>query len=273
MSTIKQLIKAKVLQMIEVLPMGRDLYLHFASSRLGISYRGIYGDYHEADSAVSQAVAKEYDIINENKSENAEQEKTTLDDWFHDIDYPLLFWLSRLVGEDTVLLELGGSVGHFFFTSDRYLNYPQKLRWTIAELPHAVKLGRQIVAERDEQRLSYINSDDLTTAEPANVFMTAGTLQYMNTHVAEIITSLSVLPEHVLIHNLPVHRDKSFWTLQNLGVCELPYRIYSLSELNAAMSDLGYKQVATWTNPRSIEIPFHRGLNIDGYLGFYFQKN
>ena len=38
------------------------------------------------------------------------------------------------------------------------------------------------------------------------------------------------------------------------------------------MKDLGYHRVAEWCKPREIEIPFHRMLKIEGYLGFYFLK-
>ncbi len=272
MNTIKQKIKFKLLKFIEIFPFGRDIYLHLSAARLGISYRGVYSSYPEALLDIPSSTVMEYDVINENKLDNKEHEKTTLDNWFHDIDYPLLFWLSRIVGGEGVVLELGGSVGHFFFTSDAYINYPDDLRWTIAELPQAVELGRQLVEEREESRLKFIDSANLCDSEPADIFMTAGTLQYMKMHVVDIIGSLAKAPKHVLIHNLPVHDDTSIWTLQNLGVCELPYRIYSSEDLKSRMLGMGYEQVATWTSPRGIEIPFNREFKILGYLGFYFRR-
>jgi putative methyltransferase (TIGR04325 family) len=146
------------------------------------------------------------------------------------------------------------------------------MRWTIAELPEAVKLGASIARERGEQRLTFLDSGHLSAAEPAGVFMTAGTLQYMEAPLWTILPTLAKLPPHVLVHNLPVHKTRSYWTLQQLSLCEVPYRIYSHTELVEQMANLGYRQVDTWNSPRAIEIPFHREIEVEGYLGFYFSS-
>ena len=41
--------------------------------------------------------------------------------------------------------------------------------------------------------------------------------------------------------------------------------------LTAEMESLGYDLVDHWERPRDIEIPFHAGLNIDEYSGFYWR--
>ena len=88
--------------------------------------------------------------------------------------------------------------------------------------------------------------------------MTAGTLQYMEESLFEILQACKQRPEHVLVHNLPVHREKQFFTLQNLDICEVPYRIYSKPDILQTMEDLGYNLNAQWANSRYAEIPFHR---------------
>jgi putative methyltransferase (TIGR04325 family) len=195
-----------------------------------------------------------------------------LDRWFHDIDYPLLFWLSKLVVPGNQILELGGSIGHFFYTSERFHRYPNDISWTIAELPEAVRLGSKIAQQRNEQRLHFIDSSHIDAAPACQIFLTAGTLQYMTSTLPELLQRLPALPAHVLVHNLPCHKNEAFWTLQNLGVCELPYYIYNLQALKAEMASLGYQLTAEWKNPRYIEIPFQRHMAVEGYLGFYFQR-
>lgn len=241
--------------------------------RLGISYRGMFNSFEQAQAAIPGTANKEYDVINTNKAENEDQELKGLDTWFHDIDYPLLFWLSELVTDKIHLLELGGSVGHFFYTSERYHKYPDDIVWTIAELPEAVKLGARIAQQRNEQRLRFIDSAQIHDTAASQIFVSAGTLQYMNTSLPEILKKLPALPEHVLLHNLPCHKSEAFWTLQDLEACEVPYYIYSAQTLKAEMNRLGYNLRAEWKNPRIIEIPFHRELAIEGYLGFYFHLN
>jgi len=89
-----------------------------------------------------------------------------------------------------------------------------------------------------------------------DVFMTAGTLQYMPKRLPGIIDEFNEEPRHVLIHNLPVHAEKEFSTIQNLGLCEVPYRIYSVALLCEEMKSRGYELIERWVNDRKIEIPF-----------------
>ncbi len=168
------------------------------------------------------------------------------------------------------MLELGGSIGHFFYRIQKYIELPQEMRWTIAELPEAVALGKKLAQERQETRLDFLDSADISSAPPARIFLTAGTLQYMDLELPKLLAQLPEKPAHVLSHTLPVHRDRSYITLQNLQVCEVPYRIYSRLELEDGMRQMGYTLKASWTHKREVEIPFHRDLQIDGYCGHYF---
>jgi putative methyltransferase (TIGR04325 family) len=272
MKTIKSAIKHKLLGAFELLPFGRDLYLSITRNRHAISYRGVFDSLEQANSAISSKKASSYDIVNADKAAHHEAEKQKLDDWFHDIDYPLLYWLSKLTKPNYHVLELGGSIGHFFYSIQNYSPCPAGVKWTIAELPGAVELGDKIAKERKEYRLSFIESKNIELNEPVEIFFSAGTLQYMDEPLPKILAGLAELPVHVLIHNLPAHANRQFWTLQNLGICEVPYHIFSKPELINSMGELGYDPIAQWVNPREIEIPFHREQIIEGYLGFYFRK-
>ncbi len=258
--------------MVELFPMGKDLALVLAGRRRSLSFRGLYQSGEEARRHVPPRKVSEYDIVNKNKAAKEEIEEAALDTWFHDEDYPLLFWLSRVIGTGTAVLELGGSVGHFFYSIQRYLELPLGLTWTIAELPEAVRLGLKLAGDRGESRLRFVDSSALAGAEPAPVFLSAGTLQYMGQTLPQILKSLRQLPDDVLIHKLPAHKDREYWTLQNLRVCEVPYRIHSRARLLASMEALGYELVASWRKPRTVDIPFHLDLAIEGYLGFFFRK-
>lgn len=272
MSGVGQIVKQRVTKAIELLPWGRDLWLSFAGERVGICYRGLYASMALARAAGTTKKTAAYDVINKNKAENAEQEKQALETWFHDYDYPLLFWLSRVIKPGAKVLELGGSVGHFFYTIQHYIQLPQDLHWQIAELPEAVSLGIELAEDRAEKRLRFLDSALVNSADPADIFLTAGTLQYMEHNLPEILASLSTLPTHVLSHHLPMHPHEEYVTLQNLGVCEVPYKIYSRSKLETAMLALGYVLKASWKNNRDLEIPFHRDKKIEGYCGHYFMR-
>lgn len=263
--------KGHIKACFDVVPLGRDLYLAFAARSSHLSFRGVFDDPEAARRGITKTKAGNYDVVNEAKSQNEARERQSLDTWFHSEDYPLLFWLSRFLRPGTKVVELGGSVGHFFYSMQAYYPCGEDLRWVIAELPAAVQLGRRFAEERGEKRLSFMESTRLDEVEESDVFLTAGTLQYMDTPLWEL-AGRAKLPPQVLVHNLPCHSDKTFWTLQRLELCEVPYRVYSKAELLARMSELGYRLRAEWRTPRDIEIPFHRDIQIEGYLGFAFVR-
>lgn len=266
-------LKNRIINSIELLPYGHDIYLHMARKRLGITYRGVYGSFREAQQQAISQLASEYDIINQNKGEHLEQEMPILDKRVLDIDYPLLFWLFRLMQPSQRLLELGGSIGQGFYSFENYFPYPDDLQWVIAELPAAVEAGRKIASQKAEARLGFIDSKDMAEQDAVDIFMTAGTLQYMNTNIAETVTQLQRLPQHVLVHNLPAHPTEDFWTLQYLEVCEVPYHISSFDNIINDMEKVGYRLVDRWKNPRRIEIPYHLEKAVEHYHGFYFTAN
>lgn len=265
------IIKKKLLAALELTPFGRDFYLWLSRNRLTISYRGVFTNFDMATNEIPSGKINNYDLVNIGKSEKIEQERKGLDSWFHDTDYPVLFWFAQLLREKSVVLELGGSVGHSFYSFEKYIQYPEKMKWYIAELSEAIKLGRFFADERNEKRLLFINSERLCDIQSVDIFFTAGTLQYVGKTLRELLQDLQVMPRHVIVHNLPCHSHKSFWTIQNLGVCEVPYHIYSKQELLNDMSDLGFETVGYWKKDRIVEIPFYSDISIEGYLGYYFR--
>jgi putative methyltransferase (TIGR04325 family) len=274
MANLAALASHRLKLFLELLPAGRDLHLVLAGKRLEpFAFRGLFESNASARAAASRSRPSDYDIVNQEKAKNKQRELESIEGALSFLDYPLLYWLSKTLTERSAVLELGGSIGKFFYSIQRYDVCPPNLKWTIAELPEAVNLGIEIARERGERRLTFLDSAKIASAESADIFLTAGTLQYMETPLWSTLSSLAKLPRHVLIHTLPVHPTASYWTLQRLALCEVPYHIYSQAELLAQMDGLGYRQVTEWCQPRMIEIPFHRDLVIKGYCGFTFTRS
>jgi putative methyltransferase (TIGR04325 family) len=268
---LRTAVKQKLKEAIFLLPYGRDIYLYMWRKRIGISYRGFFHSFDAANQAISHKKANQYDTINKNKTSQIEQERNSLEKWFFDEDYPVLFWLTKHLRKNEVVVELGGSVGHSFYSFEKFGPYPEGIRWYIAELPEAVKLGETLAREKNESRLTFIDSSDIGETAAADIFFTAGTLQYMKDELPKILRSLPRLPQHVIVHNLPSHPLQSYWTTQYLDICEVPYRITSTKHLVQAMLELGYEIVDRWKKERQVEIPFHRNLQVEGYLGYCFK--
>ncbi|MEP4546053.1 MAG: methyltransferase, TIGR04325 family [Saccharospirillum sp.] len=265
-------VKSRIINGIELLPFGHDIYLQLAKKRLGITYRGVFDTSRAAQHSAFGEVTSEYDVINEEKNENLDNEMPILDKRVLDIDYPLLFWLSRLMKPSQKILELGGSIGQGFYSFERYFPYPDNIIWVIAELAGAVKAGQKVAEMKQEERLDFIESNCLSDVHSADIFMTAGTIQYIDTNLSTLLNDLRQLPEHVLIHNLPAHPTEDFWTLQNLTVCEVPYHIHSLANLVSDMESSGFELIDQWKHPRQIEIPYNLNKKVEHYFGFYFKR-
>ncbi len=85
---MKPLIKDTIEKIANIVPFGRDFFLVLMKKRLGISYRGKFDNFQQAQNAIPNTATKEYDVINKNNAANEDQELERLDNWFHDIDYP-----------------------------------------------------------------------------------------------------------------------------------------------------------------------------------------
>ena len=267
---IKGMLKRKAHALVDLFPWGRDLYQRYwVYPRSDDQLDGVYGDFDAAMTAAGGAERAAYDHNNAKKS--IEKESRIVDRYFQSSDYPALFWLSRALADEHEVLELGGSVGYAYYSFRRMLDYPERLRWTIVELPEAVRLGREIAAARGEVQVTF--AETIEESIRYGIFLTAGTLQYMQEHVVEIIGRCKEPPRHLIINRLPAYDGEEYWTVQNLGINKVPYRIYSRPKLIESIQNLGYHLRDAWHKPRTMIIPFAPARTVSSYQGFYFERS
>ena len=106
--------------LIQMLPFGHDVFLHFNRKRMGISFRGRYPDYRSALDDADES-KNEYDVVNRNKSQRQAEEEALLDGAPNEYDYPPLFWITNLLRTGTRVLELGGQLDLSLESSTRRL--------------------------------------------------------------------------------------------------------------------------------------------------------
>ena len=263
--------KKRLRGLIDLLPYGADLRLSLGRKRLGITYRGVFQSYSQAMGR-SNSATDQYDLVNREKALHEERERESFDRPIPDFDYPLMFWLNRLLKPAGSIVDLGGSVGHFFYRSQHYFDHPPGIDWKIAELPEAVELGRRFAVERKATGLSFFDSGQTPPWRAADILMTAGTLQYMKESIEEVLSRFEIKPDHILINSLPMHPTHDFWTLQDLDTCEVPYHVFSEPDWLAGMERQGYRIVDRWSQSRAIQIPFHPDRGVERYWGFCFAR-
>jgi putative methyltransferase (TIGR04325 family) len=194
-------------------------------------------------------------------------------------DYPVMFWMDRLFGSPegrqfTRLTDLGGSVGVSYLAYKPYLHLPDALVWQVCELPEVAQFGRQVARERGEEARLAFCTDMLPAMEGADVLFTAGTIQYIDSGLEQMLGSLAKAPGHVFINRLPLSAGAAFVTLQNSGVAVHPYRVRNDAEFVQAMASLGYRVVDRWQCVQnSTHVPFHPECTLEHFHGFYLRRD
>ncbi|WP_233873259.1 TIGR04325 family methyltransferase [Paraburkholderia adhaesiva] len=239
-------------------------------SRGGNLYFGVYGTYqealNEAQRISSERLPSTYDV---------EAVTTKYLDQLDSLPtcyYPSLFWINRILSEGgRRVFDLGGHLGLAYYGYQRYISFPADLVWCVHDLPHVVAAGRCMASERDKLgALQFCETPH--EANGFDVLICSGALQYLGYSLPSLIGGLSHPPRHVLFNLIPLHPEKAFFTLQNLGVAVCPYRVESIERLVADMKTHGYRVRDHWDLDRRMRIPFKDEYEVESYYGYYFER-
>ncbi|MGB1951360.1 MAG: TIGR04325 family methyltransferase [Marinobacter sp.] len=235
----------------------------FASATNANLFRGVYPDFATATADAPASKPIGYD--NEAPA-SAEMYRFRMRA-ISPCDYPVAFWLNKLMQPDQRLLDFGGHVGVLYYALSRYLAFPEGFEWQIYDVPAVVREARKFaMANHTAATLSFC--DDLKQAPPCDWVLFSGSLQYVEDSLSSIIGQLQRRPTYILINMLPVHPATSFVTLQNIGTAFCPYKIYSAVELAAEIGKLHGEVVDHWKNAdKACAIPFHAEHSLDYYCG------
>lgn len=186
-------------------------------------------------------------------------------------DYPVLYWLSQVIPPCSSLADFGGNVGIAYYSFRKYLDIPPEFRWIVYDLPRIVEAGKKVrEVEENRDQLSFT-----TTIEELNgteIFLAAGSLQYVQEPLSTILSKLKHKPKHLLLNKLPVSQTNAYYTLQNTGTAFCPYRVINHAELVQSLSSLGYGLVDVWSNPDlALIIPDAAKYSLPAFSGMYFK--
>jgi putative methyltransferase (TIGR04325 family) len=230
-------------------------------------YRGTFPTFEDARASVPPAAPSGYD---NQASAELYRERT------HRIfinDYPAMFWLARLFeAGNTSVFDIGGHIGIAYYAYQRYLRYPDTLRWRVQDVPAVNAAGVAWADAHDAARhLSFADRPD--DANGADILFAAGSLQYLDYTLAGLLARLQRPPPHLLLNSVPIHPTASYFTVQNMGTACCPYRITAEREFVDGLKAHGYALRDRWENhDRSCTIPFHPERSLDRYFGFLFSR-
>ena len=235
---MKQIVK----KLVESLPVVSDYYAyHWLFPRRVNAFRGLYSSFDEALKAVPPQTLTGYnhaELHNAPVRLNCTQaDMETL----NPIDYPVLVWLRKAFEDSSTVCDLGGNTGNSYYAFRRCISYPENVQWTICDLPEAVKSCEAMRQRTHCPGLSF--TTDLATVENAEIFLTCGTIQYMNASLPDFLGHLKNRPRHLIVQRVAFYEGEEYFTLQNIYGIYVPYKIMNDANFVASLAALGYELV------------------------------
>jgi putative methyltransferase (TIGR04325 family) len=185
-------------------------------------------------------------------------------------DYPVIFWLSRILHPTARLFDWGGNIGISYYAYRPYLDIPDSVEWIVNDVPSVVELGQKLKPARDGSGVSFTTS--LTPLVSCDIMLAAGSLQVIEDPFAPLRT-LARLPRHLLINKTPVYDRPSAVTLLNNGTSFCPYRLFERAGLIRTLEEIGYSLRDEWRVAElSCHIPFYPEFAVSDYSGYYFVR-
>ncbi len=185
-------------------------------------------------------------------------------------DCTVCSWLGQLLADHRSVFDFGGNLGRLYFAFQQRLSFPPDMRWLICDVPAVVRVGREAALRRYATQLAFTTEFGL--AGGFEILLTAGALQYVEQELAQLLSSLSNKPRHLLINRVPLSDRPTCFTVQDIGPVCCPYRIANRAEFLRSLHRLGYTVVASWLCPeRKCRILFHPSRRVDAYSGLYLR--
>lgn len=244
-------------------PFIKEHFLEWEFRRRGQTFRGIYRDFKQAATSAPSGPLLGYD--HKEVALFHEEEVGRL----RPNDYPVLFWLAPLVAQARQVFDLGGNIGLAFYAYRHYLTLAKDLTWTVCEVPATAEVGRDYAARKGETQLHF--TADPAEADGADIYFTAGALQYIEEPFANMIQRLSHPPKHLVIQRVPLWKGERFITLQNNNAWTVPYKIENENDFIKSLTDLGYTLVDHWRLGRTLQVLNSPGHFVENYQGLYFR--
>ncbi len=204
-------------------------------------FRGSYRSYDEAIAAVSPQLIGGYD--NAGLVDVAFDEMCKMHLW----DYPVLFWLERLLPDHSLLIDAGGHMGTKFRAFAPYLTLPDDFVWAVYDLPSIVEEGARR-AQADMLPALHFHSRT-ETLPAADVLLASGLFQYLDTGPAAFLARLPKMPRHLLLNKVATREGCTVVTLERFPDAEVPYHVRERTEFESELTGLGYVIRDKWQIP------------------------
>lgn len=240
---------------------GRMRYLDPRHKR----FQGLYASYEQAFAAASRRGLAGYD--HDDVAPVSFEAMCRVEAW----DYPVLFWLGRILADGGNVLDAGGHMGTKYRAFARYLEYGEAVTWTVYDLPAIVRAGRAKAMTDGLDALSFV--ERIADAPAPTVFLASGLLQYLDRPLGDLLGEIASPPQWLLFNKVAFHASGPAVTLERIGAAWVPYQMRERKSFIDGMQHLGYRLADSWRIAElSHTISTHPEIGQSESRGFLFRR-
>ena len=251
---------------------GRDVIVRLRSRRwsrslleFALAYRRTFTSFTEAQATAANYIAAGHEHPDDIRYH------ISISETIRESDYPLLLYLAPIAGRLRRVFDLGGHAGNLFYAYSNRICFSPDLIWTIYDLPAKKAAGKDLAAQRAENRIRFASS--ILEASASDVLIASGSIHYFDQPLDEMLASLDGLPAHVFVNRSPWSPGNPLITVQDNRSYLVPCKLHSRAQLIAGMASLGYFLVAEWpVHELKLCVPLYPDLSARTYSGFYFKQ-
>jgi putative methyltransferase (TIGR04325 family) len=231
----------------------------------GIRPPAFIGAYPDRDTAVAHVPAG---MPNSYDSDEIAPLNFALMSEIHIWDYPVMFWLDRLIEPGQTVLDAGGHFGTKFIAfRDRIAL--DDVTWRVYDMPAVIRAGRRYQAAGEvPAAVDFV--DDLAKAGTPDILLASGLLQYLDIEFDALVAALPEPPRHILLNKVATTDGPTVVTLEKIGAGRVPYQIRNRDAFERSLAGMGYEIRDSWHIPSlSRRIATHpaRGASVSrGYV-------
>lgn len=158
-------------------------------------------------------------------------------------DYPVIYWLERLLPEGGTVIDVGGHMGTKFIAFQDVLDLGQTA-WVVQDLPGIIAAARKRqAAGKLPAQISFV--DSLENVPPGDMVLASGLLQYLGMSLGEFIAQFAQAPRAILVNKMPFH-EQAFVTLERIDKTQVPYQVRTIADWQSEVFNAGYAIADSW---------------------------
>lgn len=162
-------------------------------------------------------------------------------------DYPLLYWMQKVLPEVPVVVDAGGHLGTKYIAFSEVIDLT-RTKWVVYDLPGIISAAR--TKQGQDALPAAITFVDNTDALPdSDLLIASGLLQYLDLSFAAFVGQLGHRPKYILLNKVAMRDGPGLFTVERIGAGRVPYQVRSKAQWEQEVAEMGYQIHDTWSIP------------------------